>query len=463
MTATNAKLTAAVETYFGDLRRLRASGGATGERSTYPPLTALLNAVGAALKPKVFCVSELADHGAGHPDLGLYAARQAPRGRPREGQLPERGVIEVKSADDDAWLTAESDQVSRYWGRYRLVLVTNTRDFLLVGEDADGRTAKLESFRLARSAEEFDRLLQTPRAFARQVGAGLGEYLGRALSHRAALAEPKDLAWLLASYARDGLARVEAAGDAPSLAAVRSALEQALGVRFEGERGAAFFRSTLVQTLFYGVFSAWVLWARRMPPPTVSFNWHEAVWHLRAPVLRALFQQLSDPGRLQPLGLVEVLDWTAAALDRVDQTAFFNRFNEGEAVPYFYEPFLQAFDPALRKQLGVWYTPTEVVRYMVARVDRALRDDLGIAGAGRGQRLRARPVLRHRRLPGGGAAPHRPQPPGSGAGRADRRAREAGGARTGVRIRDHARAVRRRTLAGRPHYARAGRAAGRRR
>ena len=207
-------------------------------------------------------------------------------------------------------------------------------------------------------------MLQTPRAFARRVGAGLGEYLGGALSHRAALAEPKDLAWLLASYARDGLARVEAAGDAPSLAAVRSALEQALGVRFEGERGAAFFRSTLVQTLFYGVFSAWVLWARRMPPPTVSFNWHEAVWHLRAPVLRALFQQLSDPGQLRPLSLVEVLDWTAAALDRVDQTAFFNRFNEGEAVPYFYEPFLQAFDPALRKQLGVWYTPTEVVRYI---------------------------------------------------------------------------------------------------
>ncbi len=379
MAATNAKLTAAVETYFGDLRRMRASGGATGERSTYPPLTALLNAVGATLKPKVFCVSGLADHGAGHPDLGLYATRQVQRGTPREGQVPERGVIEVKSADDDAWLTADSDQVSRYRSRYRLVLVTNTRDFVLVGEDADGLPAKLESFRLAGSAQEFERLLQTPRVFARRVGAGLGEYLCRALSHRAALAEPKDLAWLLASYARDGLARVEAAGDEPSLATVRSALEQALGVRFEGERGAAFFRSTLVQTLFYGVFSAWVLWARRMPPPTGSFNWHEAVWHLRAPVLRALFQQLSDPGRLQPLGLVEVLDWTAAALDRVDQIAFFNRFNEGEAVPYFYEPFLQAFDPALRKQLGVWYTPTEVVRYMVARVDRALRDDLGIA------------------------------------------------------------------------------------
>lgn len=76
--------------------------------------------------------------------------------------------------------------------------------------------------------------------------------------------------------------------------------------------------------------------------------------------------------------MIEVLDWTQAALGRVDRPAFFASFNEGEAVPYFYEPFLQAFDPALRKQLGVWYTPTEVVQYMVARVDKALRDDLDI-------------------------------------------------------------------------------------
>ncbi len=68
---------------------------------------------------------------------------------------------------------------------------------------------------LAASADEFARKLEKPRAFAGEAAAGLVEYLARALSHRAALAEPKDLAWLLASYARDGLARVEAAGDAP--------------------------------------------------------------------------------------------------------------------------------------------------------------------------------------------------------------------------------------------------------
>ena len=35
------KLMAAVREYFDDLRRVRASGGATGERSFYPALTNL--------------------------------------------------------------------------------------------------------------------------------------------------------------------------------------------------------------------------------------------------------------------------------------------------------------------------------------------------------------------------------------------------------------------------------------
>ena len=374
----SSKFIQAVEAYFTDLRLARGSGGATNERSLYGPLANLLNAVGGALRPKVFCVQELADQGVGHPDFGLYTTQQVQKGKPKSGQKPERGVIEVKPIADAAWLTAESDQVAGYWQGYRQVLVTNARDFVLVGEDEGGRPVRLESFRLADSASQFDAKLEHPRAFANEVGAGLGEYLTRVLSHAASLAEPKDVAWLLASYARDGLARVERSGDATSLATLREALEESLGVKFEGDRGAAFFRSTLVQTLFYGVFSAWVLWSRQTPPPTGTFDWHGAVWHLRAPVLRALFQQLSDPGKLQPLGLVEVLDWTAAALNRVERDAFFAKFSEGEAVPYFYEPFLQAFDPDLRKQLGVWYTPAEVVRYMVARVDKALKDDLGI-------------------------------------------------------------------------------------
>ena len=372
------KVVSAVETYFRSLRKIYTSGGSTREMSSYAPLAGLIDAIGESIDAKVFCVGNLADQGAGHPDFGLYSHRQIQRGQPRAGQVPERGVVEVKSLSDDAWTTARSDQVSRYWERYRLVLVTNQRDFVLLGEDEFGGLLKLEVFRLATDKSEFLRKIEKPRSYAREVGVGLSEYLARVLVHRATITEPKDLAWLLASYARDGLSRVQAAGDSASLDTVRSALEGGLGVRFKGEKGVRFFRSTLIQTLFYGVFSAWVLWVRQSPTPTEDFNWRTAVWHLRAPVLRALFQQLSDPGRLKSLGLVELLDWTGAALGRVNRRGFFSRFVHGEAVSYFYEPFLQAFDPVLRKQLGVWYTPSEVVRYMVTCVDKALKEDLGI-------------------------------------------------------------------------------------
>ncbi|MBM3654087.1 MAG: helicase, partial [Alphaproteobacteria bacterium] len=46
------------------------------------------------------------------------------------------------------------------------------------------------------------------------------------------------------------------------------------------------------------------------------------------------------------------------------------------AITYFYEPFLEAFDPKLREDLGVWYTPPEIVRYQVRRVHHILKKEL---------------------------------------------------------------------------------------
>lgn len=139
----------AIEAYFRRLGEIQATGGGTGETSYYGALETLLNAVGNALAPKVVSVSQLAEAGAGHPDFGLYTRNQIQRGHPRPGQLPERGVVEVKKVSDDAWVTAKTSQVSRYWATYRLVLVTNYRDFVLIGEDEDGNPVKLESLRLA--------------------------------------------------------------------------------------------------------------------------------------------------------------------------------------------------------------------------------------------------------------------------------------------------------------------------
>ena len=88
MPTTATKLTSIVEDYLADLRRIRASGGATDERSYYPPLTNLLNAVGATLRPKVFCVGELAEQGAGHPDFGLYSAGAGAAWKAQRGAGP---------------------------------------------------------------------------------------------------------------------------------------------------------------------------------------------------------------------------------------------------------------------------------------------------------------------------------------------------------------------------------------
>ena len=94
-------------------------------------------------------------------------------------------------------------------------------------------------------------------------------------------------------------------------------------------------------------------------------------------MVRVLFEQLATPRNL-PAGLDEILDWTQEVFTRLDPEQFFARFERREAVTYFYEPFLEAYDPKLRRELGVWYTPPEVVRYMVARVHESLQRDLGI-------------------------------------------------------------------------------------
>ena len=73
-----------------------------------------------------------------------------------------------------------------------------------------------------------------------------------------------------------------------------------------------------------------------------------------------------------------MLDWAAGVLNRVDRGEFFKSFEDEHAVQYFYEPFLEAYDPELRKELGVWYTPPEIVKYQVARVDRVLREELDL-------------------------------------------------------------------------------------
>ncbi len=371
-----------LESYLAQLRDIHATGAAVDETSYYGALENLFNEIGKKLKPKVRCVIQLKNRGAGHPDGGLFTADQFEKksdAEPLRGQKPARGAIEVKATGQDAWVTVESRQVTDYWKEYGQVLVTNYRDFVLIGKDENGQPVRLETYRLAPGEPEFWEKVHHPRLVTKAQGDAFLDFLRRVILHAAPLKDPEDVAWFLASYAREARMRVESQEGIPGLVALRKGLEEALGMKFEGADGDHFFRATLVQTLFYGVFSSWVLWARNVGfGGGRRFHWREAAWNLHVPMIASLFDQIATPQKLKPLGLDEVLDWAEAVLSRVDRAAFFDQFEEEHAVQYFYEPFLKAYDPELRKKLGVWYTPPEIVQYQVARVDTVLREELGI-------------------------------------------------------------------------------------
>jgi hypothetical protein len=66
----------ALETYLSSVRDTKVSGEGVSELSYYPALHALLEEVGAGLKPKVRCFMNLKNRGAGLPDGGLFTADQ---------------------------------------------------------------------------------------------------------------------------------------------------------------------------------------------------------------------------------------------------------------------------------------------------------------------------------------------------------------------------------------------------
>lgn len=368
----------AVRNYFNRMAEIHSTGAATSETSYYSALENLLNELGKLLKPNVICNGQLRNQGAGHPDFGLYSAKQCSKGVPvaGQGEIPERGVIEVKPLIDESWQTAEGEQAAKYFERYKQVLITNFREFRLIGEDNNGNPIELEFFRLAADEQTFWSKAAHPLRTAHEQGDRLGEFIHRVMVSAAPLSRPEDIAWLLASFARDALAVVEET-DSSDLDPLRNALEVALGIKFEGDQGKHFFCSTLIQTLFYGIFSAWANWSKSAS--VEKFDWRLASFGITVPMIRSLFEEIAKPSRLKPLGIKAVLDRTGEALNRVNRTEFFKSFESIEAIQHFYEPFLKSFDPELQKLLGVWYTPPEIVRYMVERVDTVLRTNLDIA------------------------------------------------------------------------------------
>lgn len=347
------------------IRAIHSAGHHTPELSYRGALENLLNALGHQLDPRVVVSPEVADLGAGRPDFALTETKSG----------AWRCVVEVKPPAEALAAVASGEQVERYIERYGSVLVTNYWDFMLVARGESGRPTIVGRSALAPGASAF---FNAPaRALVDERGEAVTDFLSAAMRRGAPIRRPRDLAADLARHAREARRRLERR-PIEDLAPLREAMERTLGLHFHGAEGEHFFRSSLVQTLFYGLFSGWMLWRQR-PHRLDSFEWKDASEYLALPLIGDLYEEIARPRRLADLGLREPIEWAAASLNSVDEYEFFKAFDADHAITLFYEPFLHAFDPELRKDLGVWYTPPEIVRYMVARVDRLLRTELGIA------------------------------------------------------------------------------------
>lgn len=135
------------------------------------------------------------------------------------------------------------------------------------------------------------------------------------------------------------------------------------------------FADMYAQTLAYGLFAA-----RCTLPTGTNFSRHTAVEGLPRsnPFLVELFYHVASP-RLET-NVTYILDDIASLLRNVPtemlRTAFAARNHLEDPVIHFYETFLAEYDPQRRVDRGVYYTPPQVISYIVRSVDSLLRTEL---------------------------------------------------------------------------------------
>jgi predicted helicase len=137
------------------------------------------------------------------------------------------------------------------------------------------------------------------------------------------------------------------------------------------------FADIYAQTLAYGMFAA------RLHDTTLAeFTRQEAAELIPKtnPFLRKLFQyvagyDIDDRIRTTVDNLADVFRATdVSTLLR----NFWDTTQTTDPIIHFYETFLAAYDPKLRKSRGVYYTPKPVVNFIVRAVDDILKEEFGL-------------------------------------------------------------------------------------
>ncbi|NUR46175.1 MAG: N-6 DNA methylase [Sphingomonas sp.] len=96
------------------------------------------------------------------------------------------------------------------------------------------------------------------------------------------------------------------------------------------------------------------------------------------PLLKTALRVLSEDEIVQQIDLG--FDVLIDTVNSFDPRILTQKPGRADPILYFYEDFLGTFDADAKQRYGVYYTPVEVVRYMVGALDRALKDNLGTSG-----------------------------------------------------------------------------------
>ena len=137
------------------------------------------------------------------------------------------------------------------------------------------------------------------------------------------------------------------------------------------------FADIYAQTLAYGMFAA------RLHDDTLdTFSRQEAAERIPKtnPFLRKLFSHVAG---------VDIDDRIKTTVDNLadvfratDVAAILKNFGKTtqtqDPIIHFYETFLAEYNPKLRKQRGVWYTPEPVVKFIVRAVDDILKSEFNL-------------------------------------------------------------------------------------
>lgn len=347
----------ALSKYLDEVRQVRKSGHGSDERSFYPAIGKLLGAIGASLNPKLGAVSDPSGHKGSYPDLTLFESTS------RVLVLP----VEVKPADRTVDQLLGLEQASRYAEAFGggLVLLSNIHQFVLARRTSNG----MEVLHQVDVVDVADLDSANPTLLSSDDK--LASFLAYGAEPRATLTRPELVAERLAEHSRAMVVQINAAGDVTNLLApVWQMFESGLGTELDRE----FFVPTVVQTLTYGMFAAWLT----SEEPPNEFDWQSAAYQVEVPLFADVLHASLRPKLIKKCNLLPHLGAIAAVLRRVDRDAFTARLDNG-AIEYFYEPFLAHFDETLRDQLGVWYTPREIATYQTARCDHHLKADLSEA------------------------------------------------------------------------------------